>query len=179
MNTYAVLVTSRPVLAELEQRLGIPTKEIRGSIDVEFEAQTELLNITVEDPDPELAADVATNLASIVIVQTQRTRAGRDLRVSLFAPAAVPEIPSWLGLLSTPLWREINIALGLIVSFVVGVGLAFLFEYLDTTLYTTEQIEKVTELTKLGEIPIVKKRQQMAALNGNTLHREAFRGHCC
>src|SRR5262245_37502217 len=149
MNTYAALATSRPVLEELELRLGIPVKEVKDVVSVSFEPQTELLRINVEGSNPALAAEIATNLAEIVIRQTQRTEAGRNQRVSLFAPAGVPDMPSWLGFFPTPFWREINIGLGLIVSLIVGVGLAFLFEYLDTTLYTIEQIETVAELTTL------------------------------
>ena len=175
MNTYAALATSRPVLQELERTLGVPPTEVKEAVDVGFEPQTELLTIAVMSSNPEQAADIATNLAEILISQTQRTKAGRDQRVSLFAPAGVPEIPSWLGFFPTPYWREINIGLAFLVSLIVGVGLAFLFEYLDTTLYTNEQIEAVTELATLGTIPTARRRQQMAALNGSTLHGEAFR----
>ena len=175
INTYMELSASGPVLAELEQRLGIPAAEAADIISVEPEAQTELLIITAQDPNPLRAAEIATNLAKILIKQTQRTEAGRNLRVSLFAPAGPPEDPTWWGLISTPYWREINLVLGFILGLGGGVGLAFLFEYLDTTLYTTEQIETVTELATLGEIPIARRRQPVTMLNGNSLHAEAFR----
>lgn len=175
INTYAELTTSRPVLAELERRLNVPAAEVKNSVSVSSIAQTELLQITVQDANSQRAADIATNLANIVIAQTQRTDAGRSLRVSLFAPAGVPSDPTWLGLLSTPYWREINIVLGFVISLAAGMGLAFLFEYLDMTLYTTEQIEAATELSTLGQIPIVKKQHMLPLLSGNSFHSEAFR----
>lgn len=175
INTYATLVTSRPVLLELRDRLGVSPQEARSLVSVSFEAQTELLNIVAMDQNPQRAADIATNLAKIVIRQTQHTEAGRDHRVSLFAPAGVPDTPSWFGFFPTPYWREINIGLGIVVGLIAGIGLAFVFEYVDTTLYTREQIESVTALTTLGEIPVSRHHQHIAALNGNTLHSEAFR----
>lgn len=176
MNTYAELTTSDPVLAELERRLGVSREGIRSATSVRSIAQTELLQISVRHSDPVFAADVASSLAEIVIEQTQRTDAGRSLRVSLFAPAGVPDRPTWLGILSTPAWREINILLGFVVSLVAGIGLAFLFEYLDTTLYTTKQIEAATELETLGEIPVARRRsRQKALLNGNAQLGDAFR----
>lgn len=175
ISTYIELATSGPVVAALAQQLQIPAARIISSASAESVAQTELMRITVQDPDPELAAAIATGLARIVIEKTRGTDAGRELRVSLFAPAGVPKDPTWLGIISTPYWREINMALGLMMGLVAGLALAFLFEYLDTTLYTTKQIEAATELTTLVEIPVAKKRHQNTSLNGHSLHSEAFR----
>lgn len=175
INTYAALATSGPVLAQVSSRFGIPRSDLRDLVSVSFEPMTELLYIEGKHEEPRLAAGIATTVAQSVIEQARRTKAGRDLRVSLFAPAGVPDAPSWLGFFSTPYWREINIGIGLLVGIIAGIGLAFLFEYLDTTLYTKEQIESVTQLATLGEIPVVGKRQQDAVLNGHSLHGEAFR----
>lgn len=176
MNTYAELTTTRPVLKELEKRLNIKAGEVKDMISTDALPQTELLLVNVQNPDPQLAAEIATNLAEIVIEQTQKTDAGRSLRVSLFASAGVSEYPTWMGIIySTPYWRQINVALGSVIGLIAGVGLVFLFEYLDTTLYTTEQIEDSAGLEMLGQIPIVKKRDQLIALNGSSPHGEAFR----
>lgn len=56
-----------------------------------------------------------------------------------------------------------------------GLGLAFLFENLDTTLYTTEQIERVAKAKVLAQIPQVKKRQPMIFPIGNSPQGDAFR----
>lgn len=174
-NTYAALATSRPVLAQVSSLVDVPRSELRELVKVDFEPMSELMYVEAKHENPQLAADIATTVAQSVIEQARRTKAGRDLRVSLFAPAGVPDAPTWLGFFSTPFWREINIAIGLLVGIIAGIGLAFLFEYLDTTLYTKEQIESVTRLTTLGEIPVVGKSLQNTMLNGHSLHGEAFR----
>jgi capsular exopolysaccharide synthesis family protein len=175
INTYAALSTSRPVLQQVSERLGISRRELREQIEVKFEPATELMYVTAKGENPQLAAEIATSVAESVIEQARRTKAGRDLRVSLFATAGVPDTPTWLGMFATPFWREINIGLGLIAGLIAGIGLAFLFEYLDTTLYTKEQIESVTQLATLGEIPIVEKQRQAALLTDDSFHGEAFR----
>jgi capsular exopolysaccharide synthesis family protein len=175
INTYAALATSRIVLEEVSRRTGVARSILKDSVEVKFEPMSELMYITARDSDPVLAASVATSVADSVIEKTRRTKAGRDLRVSLFAAAGVPDSPSWLGLLPTPFWREINIAIGLIVGLLAGIGLAFLFEYLDSTLYTKEQIESVTELATLGEIPYVTRGSQLMVSAANTRQSEAFR----
>ncbi len=47
----------------------------------------------------------------------------------------------------------LNLALGVILGLVVGVGLAFFQEYLDNTLKTPEEVERLVRLPSLGVIP--------------------------
>jgi len=49
-----------------------------------------------------------------------------------------------------------NTALGLAVGLVFGLGMAFLFEYLDNTIKSTEEAEKVFGAPVLGHIPLEK-----------------------
>jgi capsular exopolysaccharide synthesis family protein len=175
INTYTELATSSPVLAELQQQLGITPGEARSAIKAQSVAQTELLKITVRDPNPQRAAQIATSVAQIVIAQTQRTDAGRSLRVSLFAPAGVPTAPTWLGLLDTPFWRQLNLVLGLALGLLAGLAVAFVFNYLDSTLYTSKQIETATLLTTVAQIPAARKPRQLPATDGSGLDCEALR----
>lgn len=166
MNTYAQLATSGAVLRELSGLVNIPVRDLKDMISVSSIPLTELLTISVASPDPQLAAKSATDLASILIRQTLATKSGRDRRISLFAPAAVPDIPTWLGSIPTTLWRELNIAVGLVLGLLAGIALAFLYEYIDNRLYTKEQIEAVTNLQTLGQIPLAKKPHLFSTGNG-------------
>jgi capsular exopolysaccharide synthesis family protein len=56
-----------------------------------------------------------------------------------------------------------------------GLGLAFIFENLDRTLYTKQQIEEVTQLPTLGKIPLAKGRQKVAIFSDSSVQEEAFR----
>ena len=167
MNTYIKIATSRPVLEELMQRLGLhkPPK-----IEVEILANTELIQITVEDANPIVAREAANTLAEILVVQSEELYTGKRARdfVSVVEPAVAPTAPSKAR-------KGRNIALGVVVGLAGGVGLAYLFENLDTTLYTMEQIEEATELSVLGKIPSARKRRQIALFNGNSPQGEAFR----
>jgi capsular polysaccharide biosynthesis protein len=49
--------------------------------------------------------------------------------------------------------------LGLVASLIAGLGLAFVFENLDTTLFTTEQIEEIVSAKALGIVPRSKKKR--------------------
>jgi capsular exopolysaccharide synthesis family protein len=49
--------------------------------------------------------------------------------------------------------KLLNLALGLMVGLALGVGLAFFREYLDNTIRTAEDVEKIVRLPPLGAIP--------------------------
>jgi capsular polysaccharide biosynthesis protein len=66
--------------------------------------------------------------------------------ISVVEPAGLPRSPFKPR-------KALNIGLGFLVGIIGGVALAFLFENLGRKLYTSEQIEAVTELTPLGKIP--------------------------
>jgi capsular exopolysaccharide synthesis family protein len=47
-----------------------------------------------------------------------------------------------------------NVALGLVVGLVFGLGIAFLYEYLDNTIKSTDEAERVYGSTVLGIVPL-------------------------
>ena len=49
--------------------------------------------------------------------------------------------------------KPLNIALGVVVGLVVGVGLAFFIEYLDTSVKTIDDVERALQAPVLGVIP--------------------------
>jgi succinoglycan biosynthesis transport protein ExoP len=69
--------------------------------------------------------------------------------------------------------KPLNIALGIIIGLVVGVGLAFFIEYLDTSVKTIDDVEKALGSPVLGVIP-----QNVGVLlheGAESPHAEAYR----
>src|SRR5690606_35843311 len=69
--------------------------------------------------------------------------------------------------------KTLNIALGVIVGLVVGVGLAFFIEYLDTSVKTIDDVERALQTNVLGVIP-----QNVGSLldeGADSPHAEAYR----
>jgi capsular exopolysaccharide synthesis family protein len=69
--------------------------------------------------------------------------------------------------------KPVNIALGVIIGLVVGIGLAFFIEYLDTSVKTIDDVERALQAPVLGVIP-----QNVGLLIDESIespHAEAYR----
>lgn len=142
------------------------------------QAQQEYENLVTQIPEDSehiLAVrrtiDLKQATYATLLKQQEQIRLREALRansVSIIEPAVVPQTPSKPR-------KELNIALGFLVALAGGTGLAFLFENLDTRLYTIGQIENIPEFSVLGTIPTAKKREQITSFGSNSAREEAFR----
>ena len=114
---------------------------------------------------------------AMLLRQYEQARVAEAMRASsitVVEPAIEPEVPSKPR-------KRLNIMLGALVGLAGGTGLAFLFENLDSTLYTTEQVKAIAGLPILGKIPAAKihkfRGQGRIAIytNGDSPQGEAYR----
>lgn len=152
INTYVGLVTTpivlNPVIAELE--LGITAETLQEQLSASSALNTTIITISVSDPDPVAAADlanaVAASLSEVVPqIEPPTTEGGSPVlltRVSDAQPALEPASPN------VPL----NLALGALVGLALGIGLAVLRTVLDTRVRTPRDAEQITGAPGLGAI---------------------------
>ncbi|WP_442596745.1 YveK family protein [Neobacillus sp. D3-1R] len=150
INTYNVIIKS-PAILELvikDLDLDATTEQLNSKITVGSERDSQVLAITVQDPDPYMAADIANTTANVF--QREIVKIMNVDNVSILAKAVVKEVPS-------PVKPQpvLNIAIAIVVGLMAGVGLAFLLEYLDNTIKTEQDIEKLLELPVLGAITTI------------------------
>lgn len=147
-DTYQVVVHSRRVLDKVTRSLNLPYthEQMQEKVKVSSVQDTEIITIDVTDTDPYLAARMS-NLIAQTFMQEVTEIMNID-NVSLIDEAAVPDNPvsPRVGL---------NIAVAMVLGFMVAVGLALLQHYLDQTLKTTEEVENLLGLTVLGTIPMM------------------------
>lgn len=170
MNTYAQIITSYPVQGEVKARLGI---DVFPRVSAEVVRDTELIRITAEGPDPAVAQAVANALAEAIKTESADLRTGmRANAITVIEPAWLPSVPSKPNL-------KTNVMLGLLAGVASGLGLAFLFENMDSTLYATEDVKSVTGLAILSRIPVAKSVRKNGLLtlsgNGYSPQYEAYR----
>ena len=69
----------------------------------------------------------------------------RGVKIKIISPAIVPRKPIKPR-------KRLNIALGIFLGLMLGLGLALFVEYNDHSIYTPEDLEKLTGLSSLGSI---------------------------
>jgi capsular polysaccharide biosynthesis protein len=109
-----------------------------------------LLDITIDDTDPNRARDIALVWAQQFIQVHQAEMAPKDPQDRIEITMLDKPIP---GTIYFPKTKQYVLGAGAL-GIVVGAVLAFLLEYLDDTLKTSEDVERYTGLTLLGAIPI-------------------------
>src|SRR5690625_5899 len=150
INTYNVIITSRAILSEVVEELGLPysTESLAKSIEVSSEQNSQVVTVTVKDPSPERATNIANT--TVTVFQEKIPEILNVDNVSILTEAFTPADPK-------PIEPKIqlNIAIAIVLGLMVSVGIAFLLEYLDTSVTTEEDVEKYLNIPLLGVITTI------------------------
>ncbi|MBM7606279.1 capsular polysaccharide biosynthesis protein [Metabacillus crassostreae] len=150
INTYNVIIKSPAILDKVieKENLEITAGVLNELVTVGSEQNSQVVNITVQNEDPQKAAAIANSIAS-TFKEEISTIMNVD-NVSILTQAQVGENPSPIK--PQPL---LNMAIALIVGVMLGAGLAFLLEYLDNTIKLEQDIENHLGLPVLGAITTI------------------------
>lgn len=151
VNTYSVIIKSPAILEKVAEELSFETSasELNQKITVQSEKNSQVVSVSVNDPDPYNASDIANKTAEVF--QREIVKIMNVDNVSILAKASVTDI-------TNPIKPNLllNIAMALALGTMAGVGLAFLLDYLDNTIKSEQDIEKLLELPVLGVIANIK-----------------------
>lgn len=157
VSDYQVLAKSRLVTSMVIDELELDPDRAAGlsnKIAVGTRSNTRHLTITVTDGDPVFAALVANKVADVFSrVVVDKMGAGN---VNIIDDAITPGAPSSPN-------KRLNLAIGLLLGLMAGIGLALLVEFLDTTVKTADDVETITGFTLLGAIPEYEHGQETGA----------------
>ncbi|MGB6838389.1 MAG: polysaccharide biosynthesis tyrosine autokinase [Dehalococcoidia bacterium] len=145
-KTYRELITKRPILEQVieEQGLTMRPGELEKMMDVAVVRDTQLLLLSVEHEDPQQAQVLANALAYAFIESNTEDRLSRPGSVSVVEAGELPDSPVNPRI-------ALNTALAALAGLAIAVGVALLFEYLDDTVKTAEDLE-TTGLVALGGV---------------------------
>lgn len=156
INTYNVIIKSPAILSKVIEQLELDTTAaaLNSKVVVASEQDSQVLSISVQDEDPRVAVEIA-NTISTVFQKEVVTLMSVD-NVNILAAAEMAENPSPIK--PDPI---LNMAIAAVIGLMLGVGIASLLEYLDTTMKTEQNIEDLLQLPMLGHIsPISDKELQ-------------------
>lgn len=145
-NDYKVLITSRPVLEETIENLGLDInyRELKEVISVENPQDTRILDISVEDSDPKMAKKIVNELASVA------SRFIGD-KMEVVPPKIIEE--GELPTEKTSPSMEKNAIIGLLIGLLLSAGVIIAATVLDDTIKSEEDIEKHLGLSTLSSVP--------------------------
>lgn len=157
INTYNVIIKS-PAILDLvidELDLDMTAQQLNGMISVGNETNSQVVNISVQNADKELAVDIANTTANVF--KKEIVKIMNVDNVSVLTKAN--EVQTQSPIKPKP---PLNIAIALVVGLMAGVGLAFLLEYFDNTVKDAQDIERTLELPVLGVISVIDDKQMAA-----------------
>lgn len=157
-------------------QLNMSPAALTARVTAKSKPDTVLIDVSVLDPSPVRARDIANALSDEFVVlareletpgQGERPEARVVVEQRASIPAA-PVIPK----------RTRNLTLGILLGLMLGFGLAVLRDLLDNTVKSQQTLEEITGTGAVGYIPFDKKISNSPALSFDTDNSgtaEAFR----
>ncbi|MDU1846675.1 MAG: Wzz/FepE/Etk N-terminal domain-containing protein [Niallia nealsonii] len=150
ISTYSVILKSAAILniVKEELNLDISVSTLNSKIMVESAQGSQVMTVSVTDSDPTVALQIANETAEVFEKEIKNIMSIDNVTVLPLAEDQENQSP----ISPNP---PLNIAIATVVGLMIGVGLAFLLEYLDNTVKTEQDIEKLLELPVLGAITTI------------------------
>jgi len=148
INTLNEVIVSPMILTEVIEYLdlGLTVGGLRSMMSAANRSNALIITLTVQNESPELARDIANVTAEIFYAEVVEHFNMNNVRI--LASAQVPNSPVSPRLM-------MNLGLGFIIGLVAGVCLTFLLEFMDKTINTEQEVEKLINLPVLGMIPMI------------------------
>jgi capsular polysaccharide biosynthesis protein len=147
INTYKIVMTSPVILDEVakEMKLSLSSDELAEKLEVASEADTQIITVTATDTSQEEAAVLANTTVEVFqneIPELMNLENVKPLSLAETVDNPSPASPNII----------LNTAIALVLGAMVGIGIAFLLEYLDNTVKTEADVEKRIGVPVIGII---------------------------
>lgn len=147
VSTYIVVLKSDTLLTKVAEKLdnNYSVEELRKMLTAESIDGTEAFRVSIINKDPKMAQKISNYIADVAPDEIIRVvKAGN---VEVIDRAKLPDQADW------PLAR--NTAIGLALGILLAATVVVVFNIMDTTIRTVEDLTKYYELPVLGEIPTI------------------------
>lgn len=145
VNTYSEIIKSPRILDKVSKNLKgkYSSKEISGMLTVSNQAESQILNIAVENENRETASKVANEIANVFSKDVSKIMNVDNVSILSKADTKGNQISP------QPL---VNSVVGIFLGLIVALILIFLKEMLDKRIKTEEDVAEILDLPVLGTI---------------------------
>jgi succinoglycan biosynthesis transport protein ExoP len=178
VKSYADVITTPnvldPVIKELQ--LNTTAAKLGDQITATVPLDTVLIEVAVQNTNPRVAAEVADAVgrqftSTVADLESVNKGQSSPVKVTVVSAPTVPIAP-----ISPKPVR--NLALGVVLGLLLGLGLALLRDLLDTTIKNEKDCSEVTDSTVIGGIafdPDASKNPLIVQADPHSPRAEAFR----
>lgn len=144
---YMELVKSRPVLEKVIEQLHLDMNadKLKENIKVQTPEDTRILSVSVKNPDPQMAKNIADAIREAVSVQITEIMEAES--VNVVEEGNLPEKPSSPNVMQ-------NTVIGALLGCFLAVAITLIHFMLDDTIKTPEEVEKYLGLSVLASVPL-------------------------
>ncbi|MCO7177086.1 YveK family protein [Sporolactobacillus kofuensis] len=165
VSTYSDIINNPSVLNPVINKLHLELKpnQLKSMLSVGTSQNSQVFSLTAKTDSPSEAVRIVNQVALAFKSRVQKVMNVDN--VSILSPATISAS-------SAPVSPKpmINLAIGLVVGLMISIGLAFLLDYLDSSIKTEEDIEKYLELPVLGVVSEIKKHEAKNARSTSRTH---------
>lgn len=147
INTYSVIIKSPAILEKVidELHLKQSVEDLNKHITVDSQENSQVFSLSVENPDAAKAAEIANTVSQTF--QNEIHGIMNVDNVSILAKADVNENP--LPVRPNPV---LNIVIAVVAGLMLGIGIALLLNFMDTTLKDDEDVAALLGVPVLGSV---------------------------
>lgn len=148
IQDYREIAKSKLIAYEVIKKLGyekMSAGAMAGKINVTQKSDTRVIQISVDDPDPQAAMDITNTVAEVFknkVIEIMQVE-----NVQIIDKAELPMYPVSPN-------NNRNVMVGIILGLAIGVGIVLLIEFLDNTIKSPEDVQKYVDLPVIGVIPV-------------------------
>jgi polysaccharide biosynthesis transport protein len=178
VKSYANVITTPTVLDPVIEALQLKTTaaKLGDQITATVPLDTVLIAVDVTNADPRVAAQIADAVGiqftkTVTDLESVAKGQSSPVKVTIVSVPTVPTAP----ISPKP---TLNLALGVVLGLLLGLGLAFLRDLLDTTIKSEKDCAEVTDATVIGSIgfdPEAAKNPLIVEVGPHSPRAEAFR----
>ncbi len=148
VGTYTEIIKSKRVLEKVINNLDLDYTlgELQGRVSVTAVTNTEIIKITASDSEPRQATKISNEIANVFVNEINKFYELNN--VAVLDKAESTKSPYNVN------YVKDNI-IYLLVGVVLSCGIIFIYFYFDTTIKTSDDIEKKLGLNVIGTVPKV------------------------
>jgi len=150
ISTYSVIIKSAAILNSVKNDLNLDmsVSALNNKITVENAQNSQIMTISVTDSNPSTALEIANKTAEVFKKEIKDIMSIDNVTILPLADDQEKQSP----ISPNP---PLNVIIVGIIGLLIGIGIAFLLEYLDNTVKTEQDVEKLLNLPVLGAITTI------------------------